>query len=71
VPLSLGQLVNVDGMGASLQTRICHLCDLQRCRDCFDATRCLPHGRPQGHNRLPKAFDPRMSSTPFTFLTKN
>ena len=61
VPLSLGQLVNVDGMGASLKSRICHLRDPQRYRDCFDTTGCLPHGRPQGHNCLPKAFDPRMS----------
>jgi hypothetical protein len=71
VPLSLGQLVNVDGMGFSLHSRISHLCDPRRCRGCFDAAGCLSHGRPQGHNRFSKTFYPRMSSTPFTFLTKN
>jgi hypothetical protein len=71
VPLSLGQLVNVDGMDVSLHSRICHLCDPQRYRDCFDTTGCLPRGRPQGHKCFPKAFYPCMSSAPFTFLTKN
>ena len=77
VPLSLGQLVNVDGMGFSLCSRICHICGPHRYRDCFDTTGCLPRGRPQGHNRLPKAFYSRISSTPLlsvlrikTFLLK-
>jgi NUBPL iron-transfer P-loop NTPase len=62
VPLSLGQLVNVDGMSSSLHSRIFYICGPHRYGDCFDATRCLSRGRPQGYKCLPKAFYPRIFS---------
>ena len=64
VPLSLGQLVNVDGMCIPLHTCICHIRVLRRYCDCFNATGCRSRGRPQGHNRLSKAFYPRILPTP-------
>ena len=64
VPLSLGQLVNVDGMCLPLYTCICHIRGSRRYGDCFDATRGRSRGRPQGHNRLSKAFYPRIFSAP-------
>ena len=67
VPLSLGQLVNVDGMCVSLHTCIFHIRGPHRYGDCFDATGCRSRGRPQGHNRLSKAIYPRMFSTPSRF----
>jgi hypothetical protein len=63
VPLSLGQLVNVDGMSVLLRLYIYHLCGPCRYSNRFDATGCLSRGRPQGHNCLPKAFYSRILST--------
>jgi hypothetical protein len=71
VPLSLGQLVNVDGMCVSLHTYICHIRGPHRYSDCFNATGCRSRGRPQGHNRLSKVIDSRIFSTPSLFLCQN
>ena len=71
VPLSLGQLVNVDGMGVSLYSRSCYICGSRRYGDCFDATGCLSRGRPQGHSHLSKTFYPRIFSTLLLLSSKN
>ena len=67
VPLSLGQLVNVDGMCVPLCMCICPICGPHRYGDRFNAAGCRSRGRPQGHNRLSKAFYPGIFSTPFLF----
>jgi Mrp family chromosome partitioning ATPase len=52
VPLSLGQLVNVDGTCVPFYTCICHIRGPHRYSDCFNAAGCRSRGRPQGHSRL-------------------
>ncbi len=64
VPLSLGQLVNVDGMVIPLHSCILHIRSSHRYGDRFNTTGCRSRGRPQGYNRLSKAFYPHMSSIP-------
>jgi ATP-binding protein involved in chromosome partitioning len=71
VPLSLGQLVNVDGMCVPLHTCIYHIRGPHRYGDCFNSTGCRPRGRPQGHSRLSKAFYPSIFSTLLYFLCQN
>ncbi len=64
VPLSLGQLVNVDGMVVPLHSCTLHIRSSYRYGDCLNATGCRSRGRPQGHNRFSKAFYPRISFIP-------
>ena len=60
VPLSLGQLVNVDGTCFPLRSHVCLICGAHRHGDRLNATRRRSHGRAKGHCRIPKAFHPRM-----------
>ena len=64
VPLSLGQLVNVDGAGIPLRSyvRLIRICGPHRYGDCINTARCRPRGRQKRHRRLPKAFHPRIFS---------
>jgi Mrp family chromosome partitioning ATPase len=45
VPLSLGQLVNVDGTGVPLRLHISSICGSHRCGDRLDATGGRSHRR--------------------------
>lgn len=71
VPLSLGQLVNVDGTGVPLQSRVSLICGSHRYGNRLDATGCRARRRPQGDCRLPKAFHPCIFSVLPLFLCIN
>ncbi len=69
VPLSLGQLVNVDGTCFPLCSHVCLICGAHRYGDRLNATRRRSHGRAEGHCRIPKAFHPRMLSVLLLLLS--
>jgi len=64
VPLSLGQLVNVDGTGILLRLHISFICGFYRCGDRLDATGGRSRRRSQRHCRLPKTFHSCILSVP-------
>jgi hypothetical protein len=61
VPLSLGQLVNVDGTGVAFHSHVRLTGGPHRYSDCLNTTRCRSRRCQKRHCCLPKTFHPRIS----------